>query len=210
MNEECAGVDGEVRAYCAWLSAQIRQILRLCHAALCKCGQRTLAETDLIGFAAAKDRKSNATFGSVFDSGGLSQSPISHQEVLGAAVDQQYRPTGAACSLKSGCGKQRRGRSDIRSQWSRCTDYFTMPFPPTGWLRCIAEVQVQQLGGSDLTAAYGNSRWPSVRYGSTMPIGGLWPLWRDLHSDPYAQIPTIRTSAENRSTGRGSGRQCCA
>ncbi len=88
----------EARACCAWLSAQIRQILRLCHAALCKCGQRTLAEPDMIGFAAAKDRKSNATFGSVFDSVGLSQSPISHQEVLGAAIKPPKRTPSAACS----------------------------------------------------------------------------------------------------------------
>ena len=34
----------------------------------------------------SKDRKSDATFGSIFDTGGLSQWPTSHQEVLGAAI----------------------------------------------------------------------------------------------------------------------------
>ena len=38
-----------------------------------------------------KDRKSNATSGGIFDSGSLSQSPISHQGVLGAAIKLPYR-----------------------------------------------------------------------------------------------------------------------
>jgi len=51
-----------------------------------------------------KDRKSNATFGSIFDSGGLSQSPISHQEVPGAFIKLPYRSTGYSLesSLTSG------------------------------------------------------------------------------------------------------------
>jgi hypothetical protein len=51
------------------------------------------------------DGKSNAIFGSIFDSGGLSQSPFSHQGVLGAAIKLPYRSTGTACSLKSGSSK---------------------------------------------------------------------------------------------------------
>ena len=49
-----------------------------------------------------KDRKSNAAFGSIFDAGGLSQSPISHQEVLGAAIQPPQRTPRAACSPDRG------------------------------------------------------------------------------------------------------------
>ena len=54
----------------------------------------------------AKDRKSNATFGSIFDSGGLSQSPISHQEVLGAAIKLPQRTPSAACSPDRSRGRR--------------------------------------------------------------------------------------------------------
>ena len=60
-----------------------------------------------------KDRKSNATSGSIFDSGSLSQTPISCQEVLGAAIKLPYRSPGTACSTPgTACSRE-------RSRWRR-------------------------------------------------------------------------------------------
>jgi len=59
--------------------------------------------------ARIEDRKSNATFGSifVFDSGGLSQSSIWHQEVLGAAIKLPYCSSGNDYSPESGCNGEK-------------------------------------------------------------------------------------------------------
>ena len=58
------------------------------------------------------DRKSNATFGSILDSGGLSQSPISHQEVLGAARKLPQR-TQSCLEPGSGIWYPKNGRHEV-------------------------------------------------------------------------------------------------
>jgi hypothetical protein len=40
-----------------------------------------------------KDRRSNVKAGSICDSGTVRQSPNSHQEIFGAAIDLPYRPS---------------------------------------------------------------------------------------------------------------------
>ena len=65
--------------------------------------------------------KSNTTFGSIFDSRGLSQSLISHQEVLGAAIKLPYRTPGPACSRD-------------RSRWRRLSGLQARVIPDERWL----------------------------------------------------------------------------
>jgi hypothetical protein len=79
-----------------------------------------------------KDRKSNAAFGNIFDSGGLSQSPISHQEVLGADIKPPQRTPPALPIVRIGAAggdfSGYRHESSLTSGGSSCLILF-WPLP---------------------------------------------------------------------------------
>ena len=67
-----------------------------------------------------------------------------------------------------------------------------MPRLNTPWLSKVLELQAALYDCFTQVTYRPLNATMNVSFGS---------LWRDLHSYPYAQIPTIRTSPENRSTG---------
>ena len=133
----------------------------------------------------AKDRKSNATFGSIFESGGLSQSPISHQEVLGAAIKPPQRTpalpvarTGAAGGDFSGY----RHESSLASGGSSCLILFwDLPGPTR---RCADRTR------------------PPVRAGRLDPTEDRSP------PDPPLPPPTAMARAPGRCAVAGWIRRC--
>lgn len=66
----------------------------------------------------------------IFDSGDISQSPISQQEVLGAAMKLSYRSTGTTCSSGSGCNRQRSSLSENQFQRAALHDLYYYAIKP--------------------------------------------------------------------------------